>query len=508
MSLAGAALRGRSWKPEVWIPTHGRDDRGCYGQQMRRARVDVLCFLAAVGLLVAGVVGWWRSAPPPWVTPYASGGPMLAVWAAGAIILFAWWRRSATPDAPDASLMGPLALAASGPLSLLSLTGLTEPALLAAGLLAGVVALPLGWSLADRLVDDDRRRAARWLAMAAAMGAVLLGWRVSSDGMGPDLAGLSRWLLASATALLPAVMLAGATMRGQDGADGPAARRILGSLSVLAMGIAPGVTGLCLVVPEWQLLVLPAIAVVVTLIVLTRFALQPLAGLAGAAQTQRDRVVAAADAERMRLASVLHDGPLADMTLLIQRLDDRGDADSAAIARAVASELRAIGSELRLPVLDDLGTGPALEWLVARMQGRWGTPIAYRQRTTGRPPAEVELAAYRIAQEALVNAIRHGLPPIEVSYLARVDGAELVVDDSGPGLARDAVARAERDGRLGLSSMTQRAQAVGARLVLTARPEGGTRVVLSWRAPVPGSTLVEAPIVAAAPAMGAARARP
>ncbi len=484
---------------------------------MRRSRVDVLCFLAAVGLLMAGVVGWWRSAPPPWVTPYASGGPMLAIWAAGAIILFAWWRRNATPDAPEASLMGPLALAASGPLSLLSLTGLTQQALLAAGLLAGLVSLPLGWSFADRLVEAGRCRTARWLALTTAAGAVLLSWRISSDGMGPDLAGVSRWLLASATALLPAVLLAGATLRGPDQAGSPAARRILGSLSVLAMGIAPAVTGLCLVIPEWQLLVLPAIAVVVTLIVLTRFALQPLAGLAGAAQTQRDRVVAAADAERMRLASVLHDGPLADVTLLFQRLDDRGDAVSAAIARSIATELRAIGSELRLPVLDDLGTGPALEWLVGRLAGRSGAAIILDQRTLMRPPAEVELAMYRVAQEAIVNSLKHGLPPVWVSYVADATEARLAVDDAGPGIRPDAQALAERDGRLGLASMAQRADAIGARLVVAGRPEGGTVVSMTWQAPVPAPGLVDAaPVPSAAGGLvtsvgappGAIRARP
>jgi signal transduction histidine kinase len=258
------------------------------------------------------------------------------------------------------------------------------------------------------------------------------------------------------------------------------------------------VTALCLLLRDWQLLVLPVVAVLLTLLALGRFALQPLAGLAGAAQTQRDRVVAAADAERMRLASVLHDGPLADVTLLIQRLDDRGDADSAAIARSIATELRAIGSELRLPVLDDLGTGPALEWLVGRLAGRSGAPIALDQRTLVRPPAEVELAMYRVAQEALVNALKHGLPPVRVAYVADATGARLAVDDAGPGIRADAQAVAEHDGRLGRASMAQRAETIGARLALANRPEGGARVTLAWRAPVPVPGLVDAAAVPSA----------
>ncbi|MFN8521418.1 MAG: hypothetical protein U0667_19015, partial [Chloroflexota bacterium] len=221
-------------------------------------------------------------------------------------------------------------------------------------------------------------------------------------------------------------------------------------------------------------------------------------------------VVAAADAERMRLASVLHDGPLADVTLLIQRLDERGDADSAAIARSVAAELRAIGSELRLPVLDDLGVGPALEWLVGRLAGRSGAAIALDQRTAARPPADVELAMYRVAQEALVNALKHGLPPIAVTYRASSDAAELVVDDSGLGIQPGAIARADHDGSLGLPSMAQRAEAIGARLGVGSWPDGGTRVQLVWRAPAVATAVSSATAGASATPgpMGVVQARP
>ena len=55
-------------------------------------------------------------------------------------------------------------------------------------------------------------------------------------------------------------------------------------------------------------------------------------------------------------------------------------------------------------MLDDLGTGPALEWLVGRLAGRSGAAIILDHRTLMRPPAEVELAMYRVAQEAIVKA--------------------------------------------------------------------------------------------------------
>ena len=259
-----------------------------------------------------------------------------------------------------------------------------------------------------------------------------------------------------------------------------AQRRLVDALIIVIIGVAPVVTGLAVTLRAWPVLLVPALVATVTALLLTRFALLPMSRLASDASAQRDRVVAAAETERIRLASVLHDGPLADIALLIQRLDDRGDTDSAAIARSVADELRAVGSELRLPILDDLGTGPALEWLVGRLTQRSGVPVELRQLTLARPPAPVELAAYRVAQEALVNALKHGAPPITVSYAATLDSVTLSIDDAGAGIDREAPERAEREGRLGLASMAQRAEAVGARLVLATRVGGGTHVGMEW----------------------------
>jgi len=144
--------------------------------------------------------------------------------------------------------------------------------------------------------------------------------------------------------------------------------------------------GLSLVSTGWPQFLLPLLAAAVTAAILARFAVQPLARLASSATVQRDRVVAATEAERTRLASVLHDGPLADITLLVQLLDDHREVDGAAIARSIAHELRAIGSELRLPILDDLGTGPALEWLVGRLAQRSGAVVRLEHSTVLPPP--------------------------------------------------------------------------------------------------------------------------
>ena len=99
-----------------------------------------------------------------------------------------------------------------------------------------------------------------------------------------------------------------------------------------------------------------------------------------------------------------------------------------------------------------------------------------------RPPANVELAVFRVAQEALTNAIKHGRPPIEVRYDVRADGrVTLAIDDAGEGIAAEETAEAPGKGHFGLANMQQRAEQIGALLDVRRWPAGGTRVALEWR---------------------------
>ncbi len=204
----------------------------------------------------------------------------------------------------------------------------------------------------------------------------------------------------------------------------------------------------------------------------------------------RDRLMlAAAEAERGRLARDLHDAPLQELAGVIRRLDLVPDAQAENTAlRKVADELRAISTELRPPILDDLGLAAAITALVARADREvegFHVQTAVRDDTesglAGRPPAEVEIALYRIVQEALANAIRHS-----GGHRAIVEGEvaahriALTVRDDGTGLAGGALERALREGRLGVSSMRQRANAIGATLTLEPSPDGGLAVSVSW----------------------------
>lgn len=252
-----------------------------------------------------------------------------------------------------------------------------------------------------------------------------------------------------------------------------------GRLEALAVALTPGAAATVLV-PQFSWVLLGAW--LVALVVWRRFTLEPLVGIAQRTQLQRDLAVAAAETERARLAAELHDDPIQQLTMLVRRLDEGGHADAAAEARDVADKLRAVVGDLRVPILDDLGAGAALEWLVERVEPVAGGPVRLERTDERRPPPEVELAVFRVAQEAVANAIRHGRPPIALRYDVRPDGrVTLAVDDAGDGIGPDAAADATQAGRYGLLNMRQRAEHIGALLDIRAWPGGGTRVMLEWR---------------------------
>jgi signal transduction histidine kinase len=290
-----------------------------------------------------------------------------------------------------------------------------------------------------------------------------------------------RWLLVGAATIIPGLVAAAGAMRApldRSGSD----RAIVSAAVLAGAGILPVVTGAALWHFSWPSLIVPMAAALAMVAILGLIAIGPLARSAGVFAMQRDLLAVGSDHERLRLAAALHDGPLSDVSVLVQRLDAAGDHENAALARAIADQLREVGNDLRLPIVEDLGVAAALEWLVGRTTSTT-TPIALEVDEATRPPAEVEAAVYRVAQEALLNATRHGAPPVLVRYEAHIGQVTLLVRDAGTGIAAGAAERAQREGRLGLLMMHQRADAIGAQLAVELDPAGGTAVRLTWAPP-------------------------
>ncbi|HET7195709.1 MAG TPA: sensor histidine kinase [Nocardioides sp.] len=211
-------------------------------------------------------------------------------------------------------------------------------------------------------------------------------------------------------------------------------------------------------------------------------------------QRSRESLVAAREEERLRLRRELHDGlgaTLAGLRLQVEsaqalvsdgpavRLLDHADSG---VAQAVA-EVRSITDDLRPPAIDELGLARALTLLAERLgSDRCAVEVEICDLPTVTPA--VEVAAYRIASEALANAVRHsgaGRVRLEVGR----DGTSLHirVTDDGAGLRRPSGA-ASGSG-IGLASMQERAEEIGGSFELTEAPGGRGTVV---RAALPLTT--------------------
>ena len=181
------------------------------------------------------------------------------------------------------------------------------------------------------------------------------------------------------------------------------------------------------------------------------------------------RALKAQEDERLRVARDLHDEVGQRLTAVMLQL---GDDSAREEVRAALEEVREIGRRLRPEALDDLGLAAALRSLVNDLEQRAGLRVERDIHAPGPLNSEQELVAYRIAQEALTNALRHADgASVRVELRREGRAAVLVVEDTGPGAERIA------DGD-GLRGMRERALLVGARLELDSSPGRGMRVRL------------------------------
>ncbi len=203
----------------------------------------------------------------------------------------------------------------------------------------------------------------------------------------------------------------------------------------------------------------------------------------------RDRAsVHAVEDERSRIARDLHDAPLQEIAAAIRRLDGKSDTEAEIeILRSAAGHLRRLATELRPPVLDDLGLGAALSYVVDQARAKEPTISTTLELVTDeplseRPPPEVELAVFRIVQEAVDNAISHSRSDrVEVSATVEPGHIRAMVRDWGLGITEVIARDAAHAGHLGLLSMQQRAALIGAEFGIEPSRPHGTVVVLEWR---------------------------
>ena len=221
-------------------------------------------------------------------------------------------------------------------------------------------------------------------------------------------------------------------------------------------------------------------------------------------QRSRERLVLAREEERRRLRRDLHDGlgpQLAGIALKLETLRNRmhGDpladsilADLAKRTQDATADIRHLVYELRPPTLDEFGLVMALREGVAQFaqQGANGVRITFDAPESLPPlPAAVEVAVYRIVQEALTNVIRHAdAQNCYIDLGLDESGCFLCLEirDDGKGLDL------KRRAGVGLNSMRERAEELGGSFTITSIPTGGTHLTVQLPCRVSDRTTSEA----------------
>ena len=191
---------------------------------------------------------------------------------------------------------------------------------------------------------------------------------------------------------------------------------------------------------------------------------------------------AAQQAERARLAGDLHAAVLPTLRRAIAEAEAGGDPEALARRlRTVDLELERLMADRWPVVLEALGVVAALEDLAERLEADGAPPIAIDvEGAAERPPAAVERAAWRFAQVALDNAVRHA-DAAAITVAVRVDArrVRLAVRDDGRGFDATAAVRA---GARGLADSTRRAGEVGASVRVGPGDPSGTTATFDWEA--------------------------
>jgi two-component system NarL family sensor kinase len=203
------------------------------------------------------------------------------------------------------------------------------------------------------------------------------------------------------------------------------------------------------------------------------------------ADERRSLVRQALEAEsraRQKLAGVLHDESVQTLLVAGQELQDARRGDAGALDRAETAvrlsiaRLREEITDLHPHVLDHAGLEAALEDLASRWSERAGIPVTTRidQRATGHHDGLI----FSVAEEFLANAARHASARnVELELGVRAEEIELRVSDDGSGIDPALRAEAVAHGHLGLATISERVQATGGRLDVSAAAGRGTTAV-------------------------------
>lgn len=206
------------------------------------------------------------------------------------------------------------------------------------------------------------------------------------------------------------------------------------------------------------------------------------------------RLMQVQEEERSRLARDLHDEVGQLLTALKIDLQDiqhggAGEArvhsltDSLELVDHLLTQVRTLALDLRPSLLDDLGLVPALRWYANRQATRNGWTLSLSvDEMTGRVPGPIEVACFRVVQEALTNIAKYArAKTIDLTLRRQDEEVTLILQDDGIGFdVQSARQRAQGGESIGLLGMEERVRLAGGTLEILSTPGRGTRLQICF----------------------------
>jgi len=194
-------------------------------------------------------------------------------------------------------------------------------------------------------------------------------------------------------------------------------------------------------------------------------------------------IVAVQEQERRRIAGEIHDGALQAMVVVLLRLGQLKDVGAGShdpvVVQLEASVRDAISQTRRLIAglvpheLENAGLAGAVHRLLTQIASESGIECVLDDHLEREPQSGQRTIAFRVTQEALVNARKHGSPTrIDVLLESREAWVGARIADDGAGFAVEAALAQVRPGHMGLATMRERVELAGGWLRIDSAPDG------------------------------------
>lgn len=207
-------------------------------------------------------------------------------------------------------------------------------------------------------------------------------------------------------------------------------------------------------------------------------------------KTLISKLLTAQEDERKRISRELHDETgqalitlMMSMRVTADKAENENQRSILLGARDVAAntlrDIRTLAVELRPPALDDLGLIAAMSKYLDQIRERHSITIESDYYGDGIIEKETALALYRIMQESLTNVIKHShADKIQVVLQQDERQVKLIIRDNGKGFHQDALDQAQRENRIGIYGMMERAELFGGNMEISSNPGNGTSIVV------------------------------